>query len=191
MRKLKLQVQTTLDGFIAGPEGEMDWAIANWSQDLNEFVMKLTVPVDTILLGRKLAEGFIPHWTAAYNNPAGPEEGSQKMVETPKIVFSKTMASSPWERTIIAKGDLKEEVHALKNKEGGDLIVYGGAGLVSSLIREKLIDELHFFVNPVIIGSGMPIFREVTEKQSLKLVSSQSFECGIVALTYHYDGTEI
>jgi dihydrofolate reductase len=184
MRKLKLQVQMSLDGFIAGPAGEMDWAIINWSEDLNEFVRKLTGPVDTILLGRKLAEGFIPYWTDAFKKPEGPEEGSQKMVETPKVVFSKTMASSPWENTKIASGDLSEEIRALKNEKGGDIIVYGGAKLVSSLIKEKLIDELNFFVNPAIIGSGMPIFREVAERQSLRLVASQSFECGIVVLTY-------
>lgn len=184
MRKLKLQVQMTLDGFIAGPDGEVDWMVSNWSDDLNEYVRQLTEPVDTILLGRKLAEGFIPHWTAAYNNPEGPEEGSQKMVETPKVVFSKTMTSSPWENTVIASGDLSKEIMSLKDQEGGDMIVYGGAKLVSSLIREKLIDELNFLINPTIIGAGMPIFREVAANQSLKLVGSRSFECGIVAVTY-------
>ncbi|MCC6412607.1 MAG: dihydrofolate reductase family protein, partial [Saprospiraceae bacterium] len=67
MRKLKLQVQTSIDGFIAGPNGEMDWVNQNWGDDINAYVTAITEPVDTILLGRKLAEGFIPYWTGAYN----------------------------------------------------------------------------------------------------------------------------
>jgi dihydrofolate reductase len=184
MRKLKLQIQMTMDGFVAGTNGEMDWLTFDWSQDLNEYVTELTEPVDTILLGRRLAEGFIPHWTAAYNNPSGPEEGAQKMVETPKVVFSKTITVSPWERTVMANGALADEVNALKQQEGSDMIVYGGGQFVSSLIKEKLIDELHFFINPAVIGKGMPVFQEVAVMQHFKLVHSKSFECGIVVLTY-------
>ena len=88
MRKLKLQVQITIDGFISGPNGEMDWLTFDWSPDLNEYVTQLTDPVDTILLGRNLAEGFIPHWTNALTN-AEPEPGSDKMVNTPKVDFTK------------------------------------------------------------------------------------------------------
>jgi dihydrofolate reductase len=188
MRKLKLQVQMTIDGFIAGTKGEMDCMNFNWSEDLNEYVRQLTDPVDTILLGRKLAEGFIPYWTAAFNQPK-PEDGAEKMVTTPKWVFSKTLVDSDpvvfgWENTVLAKGDLVDAVNALKSKEGGDMIVYGGAGFVSSLIKENLIDELHLFINPVIIGSGLPIFQEVTTMQNYQLISSNKFDCGILVLTY-------
>jgi len=77
MRKLKLQVQMTIDGFISGPNGEMDWMIFNWSDDLNEYVTQITEPIDTILLGKNLALGFIPHWTAGLNQPE-PVEGAKK-----------------------------------------------------------------------------------------------------------------
>jgi dihydrofolate reductase len=183
MRKLKLQVQCTIDGFVAGPNGEMDWLTFDWSNDLNEYVAQLTEPVDTILLGRNLAEGFIPHWTNSLNSPE-PLEGAQKFVETHKVVFSKTLTTSEWERTTIANGDLAEEVNALKKQAGGDMIVYGGVKFVSSLIKEKLIDELHFFINPSVIGKGLSIFEEVNEMQNFKLLSSRQFECGVVVLTY-------
>lgn len=184
MRKLKLQVQMTIDGFISGPNGEMDWMSFNWTDDLKDYVIQLTEPVDTILLGKNLALGFIPHWTAGLNQPE-PMEGAKKMVETPKVVFSKTLTKSEWPGTTIANGDLVEEITRLKNKPGSDMIVYGGGQFVSSLIKENLIDELHLFINPAAIGEGMPIFQGITEKQNYKLISAKPFECGIVVLTYH------
>jgi dihydrofolate reductase len=184
MRKLKLQVQMTIDGFMAGTNGEMDWMTFNWSNDLNAYVTQLTNPVDTILLGRNLAEGFIPHWTAALNDPETAKDAA-KFVETPKVVFSKTLTISEWERTTIANGELADEINALKRQPGGDMIVYGGSKFVSSLLKENLIDELHLFINPVVIGKGMPIFQEVTAKQNYNLVASKQFECGIIVLTYH------
>lgn len=183
MRKLKLQVQISIDGFISGTKGEMDWLNFNWSSDLNDYVIQLTEPVDTILLGRNLAEGFIPHWTAALNQ-AVPEPGADKMVNTPKIVFTKTLEKSKWENTILAKGKLADEVNTLKRKPGSDMIAYGGGKFVSSLNKEKLIDELHLFVNPAAIGNGVPIFAEIGEKQNYQLLNAKSFECGIVVLVY-------
>ncbi|MBP6523315.1 MAG: dihydrofolate reductase family protein, partial [Saprospiraceae bacterium] len=85
MRKLKLQVQMSMDGFISGINGEMDWLTFDWSEDLKGYVRQLTEEVDTILLGRKLAEGFIPHWTASLHSPE-PEEGAEVFVHTPKVV---------------------------------------------------------------------------------------------------------
>ena len=113
MRKLKLQVQMSIDGFISGTNGEMDWLTFDWSEDLKEYVRRLTDPVDTILLGRKLAEGFIPHWTEALQSPE-PEEGAEKFVHTPKVVFTKTLTTSEWDNTVLAKGDLLEEINILK-----------------------------------------------------------------------------
>lgn len=183
MRKLKLQVQMTIDGFIAGPNGEMDWMNFNWSDDIKDYVTAITDPVDTILLGRNLAEGFIPHWTAAYNSPT-PEPGAEKFATTPKVVFTKTLSSSPWDNTTLAKGDLATEVNALKQQAGKDMIAYGGGKFVSALIKEKLIDELHLFINPAVIGNGMPIFKDINAKQDLQLIQSKQFDCGIIVLTY-------
>jgi dihydrofolate reductase len=145
----------------------------------------LTDSVDTILLGRKMAGGFISHWTSALTNPADESYPfAKKMIDNQKIVFTKTMEKSDWENTVIAKGDLDEEIKKIKNQEGKDIIVYGGASFDSSLIREGLIDELHLFINPAAIGSGLPIFKNIADKQSFSLVKSIPFECGIVLLHY-------
>lgn len=179
MRKLKLQVQITVDGFIAGPNGELDWVIWNWDNEIKKYVDAITEPVDCILLGRKLAEGFIPYWTA---NPQ--QDGAEKFIHTPKVVFTKTIETSPWDNTVLAKGDLHYEITKLKFEQGKDLIAYGGAAFVSELIKLGVIDEYHLFINPTAIGNGMPILKELGSKLNLKLKQSRSFECGIVVNHY-------
>ena len=175
MRKLKLQVQMTVDGYIGGPNGEMDWTLFNWDNALKKYVGDLTEPVDCIVLGRKLAQGFIPHWAS---HPE--QEGADVFNAAAKVVFTKTIETSPWANTVLAKGDLAEEITNLKAQDGKDMNVYGGATFVSALIEQGLIDELHLFINPVTIGSGLSIFG----KQSLKLVKATAFDCGIVVLHY-------
>ncbi len=173
----------SLDGFISGSNNEMDWMVFDWSDDLKDYVTILNEPVETILLGKNLALGFIPHWTDAYNRPE-PMEGSEKYVKTPKVVFSKTLTKSEWDNTVVANGDLAEEVNKLKKQQGKDIIVFGGGKFVSSLIKEGLIDEFHLFINPVAIGHGMPIFQDLEQRQNLTLQKSQAFDCGIVVLNY-------
>jgi dihydrofolate reductase len=179
MRKLKLQVQMTVDGFIAGPNGEMDWMTFDWDADLKQYVTELSQPVDCIVLGRKLAQGFIPHWAS---NPE--EEGADKINHTEKVVFTKTLVQSEWDNTVLAKGDLVAEITQLKQQDGLDIIAYGGGTFVSALIQQGLIDEYHLFINPAAIGNGMTIFGELESKQNLTLKKSQAFACGIVVLCY-------
>lgn len=185
MRKLKLQIQTSLDGFIAGPNHEMNWMQLPWTEDLIAYVRTITQPVDTILLGKNLAEGFIPYWKHVAQNPDNPDyEGAIKFTTTPLIVFSTTLKESKWENTSINNGDLKEEINVIKNKSGSDIIVYGGATLVANLIKEDLIDEYHIMINPTAIGKGLSIFSLLSENRKLKLLDSQKFDCGIVVLVY-------
>jgi dihydrofolate reductase len=184
MRKLKLQMQLSVDGYVSGPNGETDWMSWGWGDDIKDYVKVLTDPIDTIIMGRKLAEGFIPHWTDLMQNPETADEFTQKMVNTHKIVFSKTLKASAWDNTDLATGDLAEEVKKLKGMDGGDIITYGGAGFASSLIKAGLVDEYHLFINPAAIGNGMPIFKLLDSKLSLKLAKSQAFEVGIVVLNY-------
>ena len=169
----------TVDGYIAGPNGEMDWMSFNWDNELNQYVTDITGSVDCIILGRKLAQGFIPHWAA---HPE--EDGAAKINNTPKVVFTKTLVNSEWANTVLAKGDLVEEIMQLKQQAGKDMIAYGGAAFVSALIQYGLIDEFHLLINPAAIGDGMPIFKGLTSQQKLKLVKSRSFDCGIVLLCY-------
>lgn len=185
MRKLKLQVQMSLDGFVCGPNREMDWLLFNWSDDIKQYVDEITQPVDLILLGKNLATGFIPHWAAVASDPQNAEyEAGLKYSETPKIVFSNTLAASEWDNTDVENGDFVARIQSLKQQAGGDIIVYGGAQFVSSLIREDLIDEFHLFVNPAIIGKGMPIFQQVKSTQAIKIAKTIQFDCGIVLLKY-------
>jgi dihydrofolate reductase len=189
MKKLKLQVQMTVDGFVAGPNGELDWMVWDWDDALSEYVTELTNSIDTILLGRKMTDGFISAWSNAASDPANPMyEAGKLFIELPKVAFSRTMAQSPWENTIMATGELAEEISKLKNQDGKDLIVYGGASFVSSLIKGGHIDEYHLFVNPSVIGDGLTIFNEVEQKRSLTLVKAIPFACGIVLHLYEPAG---
>jgi dihydrofolate reductase len=190
MRKLKLQVQLSIDGFMAGPSGEMDWLIWNWDDELKEYVRTLTESVDTILLGRKLAEGFIPTWASRIEMPGDEEtEFAQKMTNTYKVVFTKTLdasasAANGWNNTVVENGNLLEEVQHLKSMQGNDIIVYGGGNFVSNLISENLIDEFHLFINPVVLGKGMSIFNEIKQQRKMELKTAIPFKCGVVMLNY-------
>jgi dihydrofolate reductase len=131
------------------------------------------------VLGRKLAEGFIPAWES------GPEGETQESIDwmnsTPKVVISDSLGESPWDNAVVAGGDLRTTIEELKARPGGDLIAYGGSTLVTSLIAAGLLDELHLFVNPTAIGAGLPVF-PAGAYQRLRLVTARPFECGITAL---------
>ncbi len=147
---------------------------------------RLTDSSDTILLGRKMTDGFVSYWTDVVENQPESREFSfaQKMVDKPKVVFTKTLEASPWANTTLAKGNLVDEINQLKNQEGEDILVYGGAEFVSSLIEAGLIDEYHLFVNPVAIGSGLTLFGDSEKRLNLTLVKSQAFDSGEVVLFY-------
>ena len=176
----------SIDGYIAGPNGEMDWMVWDWDDELKNHVFDLTEPVDTIILGRKMTDGFVSHWSDVMNKPDDPFYAfAKKMIETPKVVFTKTLKKSQWVNTSIATGDLTDEIMKLKNEKGRDIIVYGGATFDSSLIKAGLIDEFHLFINPAAIGrSSMTIFKDINEIQKFSMIKSTPFDCGIVELHY-------
>ena len=178
-------MQLSVDSYIAGLNGEMDWMIWNWDDKLKNYVFELTDPVDTIILGRKMTDGFVSYWSDVMTKPDDPFYAfAKKMIETPKVVFTKTLKKSQWANTDIATGDLTEEIMKLKTQNGKDIIVYGGASLDSSLIKEGLIDDFHLFINPAAIGKGMTIFKDLNNIQKFILVKSIAFDCGIVMLHY-------
>ena len=183
MRKLKLQVEISVDGCITGPNNEMDWLICD--DECMKYIDDIVESVDTIIMGRKMVDEFISHWSGRSNKSDDPWNAfAKKMIEIPKIVFTKTLNKSEWPNTEIAKGDLKDEINKLKNQDGEDVLVYGGASFDSSLIKEKLIDEFYLLVVPIVIGNGKTIFRDLKEIQKLTLIESKVFDCGLVLLHY-------
>jgi len=189
MRKLKLQMQATVDGYVAGPEGQLDWMTFDMDPTLLAFINHLTDTSDTILLGRKMTAGFIKYWEQVVTQKDSPEHAfAQKMVSLPKVVFSKTLAHVEGKNVRVENGDLLEAVTRLKRQPGRDIIVYGGATFVSSLIEHGLIDEMNFFVNPVAIGSGMRVFKGRT---ALKRAASTAYPCGIVVNSYLPSGRAV
>jgi dihydrofolate reductase len=185
LRKLRLQVQMSVDGCIAGPNGEMDWMVGLLDDELIKYAYKITEPVDTILLGRKMTDVFISYWLNVMNKPDDPWNAfAKKMIETPKVVFTKTLNKSEWINTDIATGNLIEEVNKVKSQNARDIVVYGGASFDSSLIKEKLVDEFYLFINPVAIGNGKTIFKDLKEIRKFTLIESIAFDSGTVLLHY-------
>jgi dihydrofolate reductase len=187
MRKLKLQMQMTIDGFVAGPEGQLDWMWTAGKQDESEPIMRPVIDLadscDIILLGRKMTPGFIDYWENVVDNqPDSPEQAlAQRMVNMRKIVFSRTQTAIKGRNLEVENGDLAAAVQALKKEPGKDIMVYGGANFASSLISQNLIDEYYIFRNPVAIGNGLTIFKE---QKLLKLESITSYKNGKVLNKY-------
>ncbi len=180
MGRLKLQMQITVDGFDAnGPSDDLAWdEIRDYSRDLFD-------NADTIVIGRKTAVDFIPYWDTAATQPDGSwYEVAKRIAEARKIVFSRTLDKSEWNNTSIESGDIAKAIERLKATNKKDIIVYGGVSFVASLIKEKLIDEFHLFVNPIALGKGKSIFSGLEDSQRLKLVKSTAYNSGLVLLNY-------
>ncbi len=175
MTIVKLQTQVTLDGYLAGPAGEMDW-MSPFSADMGAHVGALMAPVRHLLLGRRLAEGFIAHWAARPDHE--PDEATDFMNDTPKVVISRTLTESPWPGVEFSD-DLGGTVARLKAADDGDVLAYGGGELVASLVQAELVDELHLFVHPVAIGAGMPVFGS-GQRRSFVVEEARVFDNGVL-----------
>lgn len=185
MRKLKLQMQMSLDGFVAGPSGQLDWMWLGGGPDEAgvQKVIELADSCDIILMGRKMTKEFIDYWENVVDNqPDSPEQPlAQRMVNMRKIVFSHTQTNIEGRNLEVENGDLATAVKKLKQDPGKDIMVYGGANFVSSLIDLNLIDEYYIFSNPVAIGKGLSIFNE---QKLLKLDSSIKYDNGEILNKY-------
>jgi dihydrofolate reductase len=185
MRKVKLQMQMTINGYVAGPQGQNDWM--TWNPDLEfiAFLDSLLDSSDLLLLGRKLVteDGFIEHWAkAAEKDSTIPF--AKKITALPKIVFTKTLEKSLWNNTTLAKGEVKEEISKLKKQNGKDILVFGGADFVTTLISENLIDEYHLIINPTAIGNGMTIFNSLDRIQKFSPIESKLYPGGKTVLSF-------
>jgi dihydrofolate reductase len=185
MRKLKLQMQISLDGFVAGPNGEEDWVVRGSDPELWQLINELADTSDTLLLGRKMAEAFIPHFEG-FSEGHPRYEFAQKMNNLEKYIFSKTLQAPFGPNTFLASGELNDHITELKKRKGKDILVYGGASFVSSLLAGGHVDELYLFLNPVLINQGLGIFRGISEKHQLELISARSYLGGINVLHYKW-----
>lgn len=192
MAKLILEMQVSLDGFMAGPEGQTDWMTWNWGpdwtwdKDLQHFHTQLTLSASHIIISRQMAEeGFIAHWRQTAGRADAQAVFAGHINATPKTVVSTTLTKNNeipggWENVDLVS-DPVTAITKLKQEQKGNILVYGGATLVSSLLKEGLIDELILLVNPVTIGGGLSVFRN---RQDFKLKEVVAFSSGIAVLRY-------
>ena len=186
MRSLILAMQISLDGFVGGPNGEMDWVTL--SQEMDDHMLPAMMErADTCLLGRSLYQGFASYWpTAPATNPnlsKGEIQFASWIEQASKVVFSSTLEKVEWHNSRLVRGDAAAEVARLKQQPGKDIVSFGGARLAQELVRLGLVDEYQLMLNPVILGQGLPLFKDGGARQVLKLVSSGTFD-GAVALRY-------
>jgi dihydrofolate reductase len=182
MRKLIYSMTVSLDGFIAGPGGEIDWSVPD--DELFRFHTEQVRELGGHLLGRRLYETMV-YWETAGEQPSISEdelESARIWKELPKVVFSRTLETVVGNTRLVRDG-IAEEVARLKEEPGKDLGV-GGAGLVASLMELGLIDEFRPFVAPVVLGAGTPFFPALDEKVDLELVETRTFAGRVVYLRY-------
>ncbi|MBZ9761465.1 dihydrofolate reductase family protein [Mesorhizobium sp. CA8] len=191
MKKLILQMQMSVDGFVGADEDRRwqlwDWGDDSaWDEELKQDFNAIFETIDTILLSRKMAEeGYLSHWgNAAKKYSKDPFYAfARRIVDAEKVVASDKLRVSRWERTRVVSGDLPREVHRLKQGEGGNVAVFGGAGFASALVAAALVDEYHLFINPAVLGSGRRIFDKGGFGR-LELLGSKPYASGMVVSRY-------
>ena len=182
MRNLTYSMTVSLDGFIADPDGEIDWSAPD--EELHRFHNQQTREIGAHLCGRRLYEVML-YWETAEENPSAPDyalEFARIWKAIPKIVFSKTLEKVEGNARLV-RDDVAGEVARLKGQPGKDLSV-GGAGLASTLMKQGLIDEYRLFVSPVVLGGGTPYFPPLEERIDLDLIETQTFGSRVVYLRY-------
>ena len=188
MRRIIAALVVSVDGFIEGPNGELDW-VDTWEDPFD-----LLPQIDTCILGRGMYPGYERYWSAILANPGGMLPFSGKVAtkgeiayaefaqRTPHIVLSRTLEKVAWKNTRIVR-DI-QDIRQMKEQPGRDMRAVGGATLIGSLMNQHLIDELRLVVHPLILGSGNALFKDVTERHALKFLGAKPLESGLVRLTY-------
>lgn len=193
MRKLILQMQISVDGYVGRADAGLDWQVWNWGPECpwdDKLKARFNVVfhgIDTILLSRKIIEGgYLDHWSQfARDYRDDPDFAfTQRIVAARKIVFSKTLQNTKWAGTELARRPLAEEINALKAEPGRNLIAFGGAGFASALIGNDLVDEFQFYVNPIALHEGFSIFKARGSDTNLALHEAEGYACGVVVLRY-------
>ena len=174
----------SVDGVIEDPGGAEDFKHSGWSFEFdrgdegNQFKLDETMATDALLLGRVTWEGFAKAW------PSREGEFADKFNSMPKYVVSSTLTDPDWTNTTVVNGDLGEAVSDLKGRHDGDIVVHGSGQLVQELLERDLVDELRLMVFPVVLGTGMRLFGETSDKKPLKLADSKLVGDGVAIMVY-------
>ena len=181
----------SLDGFVAGPNGEMDWIKVD--EEVFDYVSKRINESDTALYGRVTYEMMENYWPAAADKPAASKhdiEHSKWYSKVHKVVLSKTMKDEGLTNTKIINGNLSDSINEIKQFASSgpkDILVFGSPTATHSLMQLNLIDGYWLFVNPIILGRGIPLFTNIKDKIKLKLLTTRQFACGVTELNYIAD----
>lgn len=185
MRKLISFMHISLDGFVAGPNGEMNWIKVD--EEIFDHVGKRIGETDTALYGRVTYEMMQNYWPNAGKQPGASKhdiEHSGWYSKAHKIVLSKTMKGASLTNTTIISNDLSKEINEIKQGAGSEILVFGSPTATHSLIQQNLIDGYWLFVNPVVLGEGIPLFTNIKDKIKLKLLTTHQFTSGVTELNY-------
>lgn len=183
-RRIILDLAVTLDGFIEGKHGEVDWCIMDPEMGFNHFLNQ----IDTILYGRKSYDLW-GQFTPEIGHTESEKELWESVHSKEKYVFSRTQKGTD-HKAIFINDSILEEVNKLKSKPGKDIWLYGGASLITTFINFGLVDEYRLSVHPVVLGEGKPLFVDIKQRLNLKMVNTRTFSSGVVQLIYHFDGNE-
>jgi len=185
MRKIVLFMHTSLDGFVAGPDGEMDWI--NVDDDMFEYAGKQTDEADTALYGRVTYQMMESYWPTAGDLPNATNHDKQHSSwynKVAKVVLSKTMQVVNLTNVNVISDNIPNEIIKLKQATGKNILIFGSPSAAHSLMAENLIDDYWLFVNPILLGEGIPMFKDIRHRIKLKLVSTNTFSSGVVCLNY-------
>jgi dihydrofolate reductase len=185
MRKVVLFMHISLDGFAAGPNGELDWI--SYDQELEKYAEGVVSTVGAPLYGRITYQMMQSYWPTVLTNPSATQheiDHANWIENIPKVVFSKTLEKVEWNNTRLIKDNIAEEVLKLKQQPGKDLVIFGSPGLTHTFMQLGLIDEYRLTVNPVVLGKGIPLFKDLKDQTQLKLLNTKTFNSGVVALHY-------
>ena len=185
MRKIIASMHISLDGFVARENGGMDWI--KFDDTMFDFVGTITEQADAALYGRVTYEMMDSYWPTAGDQPNASKhdiEHSEWYNRVEKIVISVSMRDKKTPRTTIISEQIPGEIQKLKGKEGKDILIFGSPHVIHTLVPHNLIDEFWLFVNPVLLGKGIPLFAGIREDILLTPHASRDFACGVTALHY-------
>ncbi|HEX7904553.1 MAG TPA: dihydrofolate reductase family protein [Chitinophagaceae bacterium] len=185
MKKLVLFMHVSLDGFVAGPNGEMDWIKVD--DEMFDYAGKQTDQSDTALYGRVTYQMMENYWPAAGEQPNATKHDKQHSAwynQVPKYVLSKTLKEEKLVNTFIISDNVTDQVKQLKQGAGKDIVMFGSPSAAHTLMAENLIDVYWLFVNPILVGEGIPLFKKINHKTNLNLLSTATFPSGVVCLHY-------